>query len=217
MTVRAIVAAALLLVGALAVTVASQAERVPPRDPLANLPTVVGDWRGGDTERFDQQVLTVLGVDDYLNRVYASPSLGTVGFYVGFYESQRQGSKLHSPLVCLPGAGWEMEARRLLTVPVSNSSGRREVEVNRMVITKGNEKQVVIYWYQSQGRVVANEYWGKIYSMIDAATRHRTDTAIVRVISPVAGTGAAADARAERAAVAFTQAVLPLLGKYVPD
>ncbi len=217
MTARAVVATVVLLLGALVVGVASRAERVPSREPLANLPTVVGDWQGGPTERFDQQILTVLGVDDYLNRIYRDPALGSVGFYIGYYQSQREGSKLHSPLVCLPGAGWAVSEQRLLAIPVSGPSGRRAIQVNRMVIVKGLEKQVVLYWYQSQGRVVANEYWGKIYSMIDAATRHRTDTAIVRVISQVDGTSPGAEAAAERAAVSFTQAVFPLLGKYLPN
>jgi len=37
------------------------------------------------------------------------------------------------------------------------------IEVNRYVIQKGLEKQVVLYWYQSHGRVIASEYWAKIY------------------------------------------------------
>jgi hypothetical protein len=37
------------------------------------------------------------------------------------------------------------------------------------------------------------------------------------VISPVLGSDAQAEARAEQAAVKFTQAVFPLLGKYLPD
>jgi EpsI family protein len=217
MTVRAVIATVVLLLGALTVSVASRAERVPVRDQLANLPTFVGEWAGQPAERFDQQVLTVLGVDDYVNRMYVSPELGSVGFYIGYYQSQRKGSKLHSPLVCLPGAGWEMQQNRLLAIPVTTGSSQRTVEVNRLIIAKGLERQVVLYWYQSQGRVVANEYWGKIYSMVDAVRHGRTDTAIVRVISPVLGSDAQAEARAEQAAVKFTQAVFPLLGKYLPD
>jgi EpsI family protein len=216
MIARAVVVSLVLLLGAVGVGVASRDERVPAREPLSNLPTSVAQWQGQPTERFDQQILTVLGVDDYLNRVYVSPAYGSVGFYIGYYQSQRDGSKLHSPLVCLPGAGWEMARNELLSIPVGEGPGRRSVEVNRMIISKGMDRQVVLYWYQSQGRVVANEYWGKIYSMVDAIRRRRTDTAIVRVISPVVGSGAHAEARAQQAAVTFTQAVFPLLGKYLP-
>jgi EpsI family protein len=217
MTSRAVIVSVVLLVGAVGVQVASRGERIPVRDSLSTLPTYVAEWQGQPTERFDQQILTVLGVDDYLNRVYVSPAYGSVGFYIGYYQSQRAGSKLHSPMVCLPGAGWEMQRDHLLAIPVATNSGQRTIEVNSMIIVKGLERQVVLYWYQSQGRVVANEYWGKLYSMLDAATRRRTDTAIVRVMSPVLGNDAQAEARAQRAAVKFTQAVFPMLGKYLPD
>ncbi len=217
MTARAVVVSLVLLVGALGVQVASRNERVPARDPLSGLPTEVAQWQGEPTERLDRQILAVLGADDYLNRVYVDPAYGSVGFFIAYYQSQRTGSKLHSPEVCLPGSGWQTQQERLLGIPVTASSGDRTMEVNRVVIVKGLERQVVLYWYQSQGRVVANAFWGKIYSMVDAATRHRTDAALVRVVSPVRGSDAQAEARAEQAAVKFTQAVFPLLGKYLPD
>ena len=56
------------------------------------------------------------------------------------------------------------------------------IEVNRVVIEKGLDRQVVLYWYQSHGRVVASEYWGKIYTVVDAIRLNRTDAALVRVI-----------------------------------
>jgi EpsI family protein len=217
MIARAVVVSLVLLSGAVGVQVASRSEQIPSRDSLSNLPTDVARWQGQPAERFDQQVLAKLGADDYVSRVYVDPAYGSVGFYVGYYQSQRTGSKLHAPEVCLPGAGWDMQPERLLAIPVTTSAGDRTIEVNRFIIAKGLERQVVLYWYQSQGRVVANAYWGKVYSMVDAATRHRTDTAIVRVISPVLGSDAQAEARAEQAAVKFTQAVFPLLGKYLPD
>ena len=55
-----------------------------------------------------------------------------------------------------------------------------------MLIQKGLDRQVVLYWYQSHGRVTASEYWGKIYTVLDAIRLNRTDAAMVRVISPVA-------------------------------
>lgn len=214
---RAVVLSLALLLATAGVKVASRGELVPAREPLANVPLQISDWRGESADRFDQQVLTVLGVDDYLNRIYTSPAVGGVGFYIGAYFSQREGSKLHSPMVCLPGAGWEMAQQGEVAIQVATPSGSRTVVVNRLVIAKGLNKQVVLYWYQSQGRVIANEYWGKLYSILDAVKNRRTDTAIVRVISPVVGTEPEAEARAERAAVAFTQAAFPLLGRYLPD
>ena len=53
----------------------------------------------------------MLGVDDYLSRAYYRADGAVVGLYMGYYGSQRQGDTIHSPLNCLPGAGWEPVSR----------------------------------------------------------------------------------------------------------
>jgi EpsI family protein len=97
-----------------------------------------------------------------------------------------------------------------ISIPVE---GGDPIEVNRIVISKGLDQQLVLYWYQSHGRVVASEYWGKIYTVLDALRTNRTDAALVRVICPVGG---AAEAKAEREAVRFVQSFFPLLDDYLP-
>ena len=85
------------------------------------------------------------------------------------------------------------------------------------MIRKGLDKQVVLYWYQSQGRVVANEYWSKIYMVLGAIKSNRTDAAMVRVIAPILGSDAASEAKAEQSAVDFVKALYPHLGRYLPN
>jgi EpsI family protein len=225
MTFRSIIVFIVLVLGAVTIGRASRSEVPPPRESLATFPMDIADWRGQSADRFDQQVLTVLGVDDYLNRIYTAPSNVSVGLYVGYYDNQREGETMHSPLNCLPGAGWQPVRQERVTVTVEGPtdraperpSGQRPILVNRFLIQKGLEKQVVIYWYQSHGRVVASEYWGKIYTVADAVRLNRTDAAMVRVICPVRGTDEAATVRAQEAATTFTKAIFPLLGRYVPD
>jgi exosortase D (VPLPA-CTERM-specific) len=222
---RAIIVTLVLVLGAVAIGRASRTESVPPRESLATFPMDLAEWRGQSADRFDQQILAVLGVDEYINRLYTAPTNITVGLYVGYYKSQREGDTMHSPLNCLPGAGWQPVKQERVTIPVATSldaatgqpAGRREILVNRFVIQRGLDKQVVVYWYQSHGRVVASEYWGKIYTVVDAIRLNRTDAAIVRVICPVSGGDAAAEERAEQAATAFTRTMFPLLGRYLPD
>ena len=43
----------------------------------------------------------------------------------------------------------------------------------------------MLYWYQSHGRIVASEYWGKFYLVYDALRLNRTDAALVRITVPV--------------------------------
>jgi EpsI family protein len=61
----------------------------------------------------------------------------------------------------------------------------RTLPVNYYVLAKGQDRQVVLYWYQSHGRVVASEYWAKIYLVWDAIRLNRADALMIRVIAPV--------------------------------
>lgn len=154
------------------------------RRELKEFPTQVGRWqqRGADT-RFDAQTESVLRADDYLARDYALPDGRFANFYVGYYATQRNGATYHSPLNCLPGAGWTMNEPA--AIRITPADGGQPFEANRYIIQNGDARQLLIYWYQGRGRAVASEYWGKIYTVVDSVKRRRSDGAMVRVIVPI--------------------------------
>jgi EpsI family protein len=192
---------------------ATSAETVPPRESLSACPMQIDDWSGKHAAPLDEKVLAILGVDDYVNRLYLNGRGALVSLYIGYYDSQRQGDTIHSPLNCLPGAGWQPVSQDRRQIEVSSGGGGlRTIEVNRFVIEKGLDRQLVLYWYQSHGRVVASEYWGRAYMVIDAMRLNRTDGALVRVITPIVKT----EDDAEREAENFVQALFPLLDRYLP-
>jgi EpsI family protein len=213
---RAVIVAVVLLVGAGALLRASKTERIPVRESFETFPTDIGPWRGQSLGEFDAKIVAVLGVDEYLNRAYESPGKTPVGLYVGYYQSQRQGDTMHSPLNCLPGAGWLPISQKRTEIRVTDEHGPRTVLVNDFVIEKGLDRQVVLYWYQSHGRVVASEYWGKIYTVVDAVRLNRSDGALVRLVAPVGNAPGGLEA-AEASAIAFAQAIFPQLGRYLPS
>ena len=98
-----VVTASVLLAGAYLAKV-SRAEPVPIRESLVACPVEISDWSGRHAPDFDEKTLAVLGVSEYLNRVYQNPRGNPVSLYIGYYGSQRQGDTMHSPLNCLPGA-----------------------------------------------------------------------------------------------------------------
>ena len=214
LTARLGLVALCLLLGSVAIAEASRTEPVLPRQTLSAFPSRLGGWEGAPTVRFDQQVLTILGVDEYINRIYRSANGRPVGVYVGYYASQRQGDSIHSPLNCLPGAGWEPVTRRRVSLEIP---GRRPIVVNRLLIRKGIESQVVLYWYQGHGRVTASEYWGKIYAVADAIRLNRTDGALVRIVSPIPANAPHGEQVAEEAAVDFAKAAFPVLERHLPE
>jgi EpsI family protein len=207
-----------LLLGAAVIAKASRTEQVPPREPLANFPLEFGSWRGQNTEPFSPEILAVLGADDYLSRVYQASRASHVGLYIGYYESQRQGDTIHSPLNCLPGAGWQPLSKSYIPISVVGADNREStITVNRYVIEKGLERQVVLYWYQSHGRAIANEYRSKIFMVYDAVRLNRSDAALVRVMSPALGGGESAETAADARTISFVKAMFPLLERFLPS
>jgi EpsI family protein len=208
MAKRAAVVIVLLLVAAFYSARAGSAEAAVEREPLSTLPLSIAGWHGQEATPLGDDVLAQLGVDDYVNREYFNAASIPVGVYIGYYASQRQGDTIHSPQNCLPGAGW----RPVETGVAELAAGDRIVRVNQFVIQKGLDRQVVLYWYQGRGRIIANEYQNKALLMLDAARLHRTNGGLVRIITPIVTT---AD-EAKRESSAFAQLLFPYLDRHLP-
>ncbi len=175
--------------------------------PLATVPQSLEGLSGTDVPISDAEA-RVAGVSSFVNRVYGGSAGQRLFIYVGYYSSQRQGKTIHSPKNCLPGAGWEPISSRRETLPAGGGTG---IRVNRFVIAKDDQQAIVYYWYQGRGRTVANEYRVKLDLMRDAAIRHRSEEALVRIVVPVGDDPAAADDLARRAAVDIYGALIGIL------
>lgn len=181
------------------------------RKELNDFPKSVGQWQqyGGD-QRFDAATMNVLRASDYLLRDYRNEKGQVANLYVGYYATQRNGASYHSPLNCLPGSGWSLTEPASVTI---QPAGRAPFVANKYLVENGSNKELMIYWYQGRGRVVASEYWGKIYTVIDSVRLRRSDAAMVRVMVPVGNSvDAAATAASDMAARAATA-----LPEFIPD
>ena len=202
----------LILAGGLAVNAWEYlGEARVERQELRAFPKQFGTWEqtGGD-KQFDNETMAVLRASDYLSRDYRGADGRTANFYVGYYASQRDGATYHSPLNCLPGAGWVMGEPGTITI---SPKGKAPFVANRYVIQNGAQKDLLVYWYQGRGRSVASEYWGKIYTVVDSVSMRRSDGAMVRITTPVSSSEAAAlQAATNLAAEAST-----ILPEFIPD
>jgi EpsI family protein len=217
MALRLVIVAVCLAGASAYLAAANRDEVIPPRTPLGALPMTIDNMTGRREADLTPEVLAVLGADDYITRTYRGSDASIVGLYIGYHQTQREGDTIHSPLNCLPGAGWIPLEQGRKTVEVTGwpeTTAATPIEINRVVIGKGLDRQLVLYWYQSHRRVVAGEYWGKIYTVLDSIRYHRTDAALVRVITPMEDEGGvSADARAEK----FVQKLFPLLIPHLPS
>ncbi len=175
---------------------------------LKEFPIVIGPWRGEDRP-FAAQLVQEIGADDYINRIYRGDAQ-PVELYVGFYSDERFGDAIHSPKNCLPGAGWEPVRSTLVQL---GWAGGRPLLVNEYLVEKPNNRDLVLYWYQAHGRVVASEYLAKFWLVADALRRRGADGAMIRVWT----TAADGDANAEHRALDFAQSAYQQLSGFLPN
>ena len=189
----------------------SRQEHVPNLRPLKEFATSAGGWTLAQEGVLDKETLDVLAADDTLSRQYLNQDRNVVaGLFVAFFKTQRTGQMPHSPKNCLPGSGWvpSESGRVIVDVP-----GDRPIEVNRYLVSRGDDRSLVLYWYQTRNRVVASEYKARVYLVADAIRYNRTDTALVRVTVPVRGDLA----RAEAAAMDFVKTFFGPLRRHLPS
>ena len=208
---RFAVPAILLLVAAGVLSARSRPEPSVPRQEMSQFPRELGDWRSTEVP-IGRDVREILGPGDFLSRVYSrGPGQSYVDLFVAYFPTQRTGNSIHSPKNCLPGSGWTpTESSNVLI----HRPGGGPVTVNRYIIAKGVDKQLVLYWYQAHARVVASEYWAKYFLVKDAIQLNRTDGSLVRVITPI-GSGESVDSAQQRV-VGFAETVLGKLDNFIP-
>ncbi|HKD03160.1 MAG TPA: EpsI family protein [Terriglobales bacterium] len=206
-------AAALVLAVTAIFLQARTSKEVPPaREALASLPHQLGPWVGTDIA-IPQDTLDILGAGDFLLRVYRNPDTPQpyVDLFIAYFPSQRSGDSIHSPKNCLPGAGWSpVESERVaLTLP-----GHATFPANRYVISKGDERMLVLYWYLAHDRAIASEYWAKFYLVADAMRLNRSDGSLIRVTTPLRR-GENIDSAQQRLQ-SLAGNLTPLIDRYVP-
>ena len=208
---RASVSYGVLLATFLFLQLRSYGEAVPIHKPLARFPQSVGMWQRQADATLEPDVLSILKLDDYVMRHYRDADGHDIWLYVGFWDTQRKGAQIHSPKHCLPGGGWEPLEASL--VPIAIDGEPDEVVVNRYVLQKDQYRQVVTYWYQSRGQIVAREIDAKLQLIKNAVWYNRTDGALIRLTSPVTTTVEEAWARQ----VDYLRALWPSLKEFLPQ
>jgi EpsI family protein len=186
-------------------------EYIPTSRPLDGFPRQFGPWTMVQESQVDAETQAILKADDTLNRLYASPTADVrVSLFVASFRTQRNGKAPHSPKNCMPGAGWTQMSSR--SYPIDAGVGA-PIVVNRYVIVHGDERELVLYWYQSRDRVVADEFRAKFWVVADAIKLNRTDTALVRVIVPIVNLNEDA---ASQVGTDFIRSFFSSLQQYLP-
>lgn len=204
----------LLVVMALSIAVLPDREEVTPeRKSYAEFPLAFDGW-AGRASSLEKNIIDVLKLTDYALTDYRGADGGTVNFYSAYYDSQKKGASAHSPRSCIPGGGWRitsLENHKIQGVNIGNVP----LVVNRLLIEKGESKQLVYYWFQQRGRIITNEYLMKWFLFWDAVTKSRTDGALMRLTTTLQPGQdiKIADDRLE----SFTKEINSIVPEFVPN
>lgn len=181
-----LLAVLILIVQVGAMHMLSISERDLPVPPLQNLPAQFAGWKLLGEATLEPAVLEYLKPDSYVLRDYGNAANNSsINVFIAYFKSLQNSYGPHSPRVCLPGSGWLVRSSRIrpLSVP-----GRAEgIPVNEYVLEKNNDRILVVYWYQNDRNIWAEEFRAKITLLPDLIRYRRSDVSLVRLISPLRG------------------------------
>jgi len=212
---RPLIASVLIvLVGAsMSAMIETREEIIPDRISFDSFPSSIEDWKGAD-DIIEKKYLDVLKLDDYILANYTRSDGETANFYSAYYRSQRGGASAHSPRSCIPGGGWQIKDFKTTQIDEVEFRGK-PLSVNRLLIKKGDNGQLVYYWFQQRGRIITNEYLVKFYLFWDALTINRTDGALVRLTTTIQPGEDVA--KADKRLTEFARLIKPALSQYIPE
>jgi EpsI family protein len=184
---------------------------VLPRMALASFPVELRSWSGTDIPIPDETAKH-LGAGEFLQRTYRDPmgSGAYVDLYVRYIPNQRALFR-HLPQDCLEGSGWTPVEAGTTTLALP---GDAPFSANRYLIAKGDDRQLVLFWYSARGRRVASEDWMNLYLAFDSVRLNRSDNALIRMNTELEP--GEKPAEAERRLLSFAGLVSPLLKNYIP-
>jgi exosortase D (VPLPA-CTERM-specific) len=207
---------ALAIIAAVLITLAGSIndknEIIPERESFTSFPLVLDHW-DGRRDTITPTILEALKLTDYFIADYLNGNGKAVNYYVAYYASQKSGEAAHSPRSCIPGGGWKISDLKTVSVKDIEMAGE-PLFSNRLLIKKGDNGQLVYYWFQQRDRIITNEYLVKWYLFWDSLTKNRTDGALVRLTTVV---NPGEDIRlADERIIDFIKQVAPLMDTYVP-
>lgn len=178
---------------------------IPARKSFVDFPLQLSTWQGV-RENLDIKTINFLGLSDYV-LVNFKHNDQQINFYAAYYQTQKHGAVPHSPKLCIPGDGWQIQAMTTVTYNGMN--------FNRVLIQKRQQKQLVYYWYKQRDKTIANEYYLKWNTFVGVLESKRTDGALVRLTTNLSAneTFEIADARLKQ----FILLINTKLPDYIPD
>ncbi len=177
---------------------------------LHDLPWQVGPWQATAEQSIGPDVTAYLKPDEYILRDYVdNGNGGTIGLFVAYFKSLQNTYGPHSPRICLPGSGWLVSSSKIANIAVPGRPGG--IPVNQFTMEKSNQRILVLYWYQNDRDVWAEEFYAKLRLLPDLIRYRRSDVSLVRLVAPMRDSSSDPELKD---CAQFTEQIFPLLAEH---
>ncbi|MBN2140557.1 MAG: EpsI family protein [Desulfovibrionaceae bacterium] len=181
----------------------------PERRPFSELPMELNGWQGGSDPAW---AADLEGDIDALRAQFRDPGGREVTLWAVYRSSQRPFAPSLDALPGRPDNGWRAVDSKVLVVA---PGGARRVPATQIVLAKDSAMALANCWFQGRGRVFTSPFMGRVFMLLDAALRHRTDGAFVCLRTPL---GPDRDqARAQALLDAFQARLDKVLPEFIPE
>lgn len=167
---------------------------------LNQIPLTIGGWKG-ENICLQKAPFGIEGPDSEIMRTYRGKSRNSLNLYIGYFDSQREGKELiHNRQRRLYSNTEELPIRIRSSNPF---------HVNKAILREGAQHYLVLYWYEINGRMVANRYKAKAITALEGLIFRRTNGTIIVVFSALNKTDEAQKVLNDQ--VEFIESILPIL------
>ncbi len=145
---------------------------------LNNFPYTINDW-GGENIPMGEYVYRSLGTPYAFMRNYNSKNFEIpVNLSIVWCDDRR--IVFHTPEECLGGVGELVKEKRYVTVMLRNNT-----RVAQLIIERNNQRQMVLYFYDTDGYVTTRESEIRMKILMRRMKLKRSSVAFVRLMAPI--------------------------------
>ncbi len=174
---------------------------------ISVFPKELGEWKSEDIY-LDERTYDVLETRNVLARNYKS-SRGNVYFFIVFSETNRKVS--HPPEVCYEGEGTEVSEKGSFALDMPEL--KEPLSINKFIAQKGNQKELVFYWYKAGDKFTSNYLKQQVRIMLGQLVGKRMSGALIRISVPLIDNN---ESKAFETFREFSSSAVPLILKSLP-
>lgn len=176
---------------------------VPLRRSFQQFPLQLGPWQGRH-QPIDPEMSKATGSDAHLSMEYQNSEGKQAALWIAYYEKESYDAFRHTPRYCMTGNGWDILKEEIREIAPG-------CPVVSMVMQSLGDRVLVFYWHLWHGQWVTENDFSEPYLIWDSLYRHRTDGAMIRLITPISGD----QQEAAEILTEFARLLLPVLPEFI--